>query len=327
MSERNIGQMIEMLRESSEERPDFERKSQEIINNLKQERVDNFIKAFCLAKLAPKKRKILGGWEKSYESKIDDVAESLDDESHEYYIDMKTILTRGTRLYKKIFPKSNLKNIYSAYLDGEITVPKIDELRLIHESKYENILIIPGQPSVHEMLGLFLNLIPDIGIQSELPDQNNISSTIRPTNYYTIAVKSNVPEVSVDRKFTARDGLQEYTNFISRIRDDLTSKSLAAENIKMRGLTLQEYLFMQIAYYKEHSNKYKYDLLDEKIMQDTKNRSVLLGSWYRDAGFLTVSCKKKLAQNGSSLELDTDRHADKSYYPWLAIAVDEVEGL
>lgn len=58
MSERNIEQMMEMLRESGEERPDFERKSQEIINNFKDKKIQQFLAVFCLATQSPPKKRM-----------------------------------------------------------------------------------------------------------------------------------------------------------------------------------------------------------------------------------------------------------------------------
>lgn len=326
MSEFNVEHMMDNLERN--ERPDYDEKADEVIENLRADHISKFLNVYCAIKLSPTRR--FFDKNKKLEEKLRKLAKETFDESEFYYLGSLEIILKSNHEFYDQFSKptnrpSELKPIYQAYIDGEIILPSQEELSIAIKEDYSRMLIIPGQVDdvfILAELERKLRTIDATYGQNLLIDKNDkLISDDRPKSYYTIGLENGLSSSNNDYKFPPSTSPDKYKKIIDMNQDVIVNGERNTDMAEVRGLTLKEYIIMQLFHIKvAQDNKLisrDINLLDKTI----DKRAVLLGSRIinegRHLGYLSA-----FFSNDRTLWIDTDRVLDREYHPWLSIGFD-----
>lgn len=329
MSERNIEQMMKMLRESGEGRPDFEKKTQEVIDNLENEEAKKFLKVFAAIELAEQDQQADFDSTGDLSARLHDLAyERLKEDHYEYFDRMTVELTKAARIYGQ-YLRIDGKSVYENFIDEDVRLPTIKQFEKCITSGFDQFLLIPKIKfeNIESRLeaglgliegGLFFPLNIDTGKHQGDAHCEIIALQRFITNAADgIGNKSGSNDLADKKHFEWRRAVNEHLV----LGQD--------ETMSLQGLTLKEYFMMQLVHLNEqvkvnHGMAHppsKIQLLDN--VPDQK-AAILTESWSsrdNNGEFLSV----RWDQTTRQLIINPPFPGKITYFPWYAIHFDKIK--
>lgn len=330
---KNLGEMMEELENGRINSPDFAEQSLELKNHFQNQRLQEFIRVFAAINNESIKGNInLFKQAELTAGLLNIVKQEQIDEPNLvllFEIIRRTMSNTQKTLDKYLRTEDYSKlNIYQSYLNEEFKLPSYAEMIIAQGKGYTKLIIHPGQLTEN---GPFVGGIDRDLRQHECnlrikekPGDVEIEEDERPNQFYAFMMEDLA---------AAQDGPMEMKQFIlnfDQMRDMLKSHDYVMlsinqkrrDNLKLRGLTLNEYLFMQMC----HSVEYAKDEKAEtpNYLDTTREDTALL------LGSKLISGDKNVGYLGANFN-STNKHLIISFdlegkvggfKPWVALSFD-----
>lgn len=337
MNEPNVEQMMEMLRESGEVRQGLDQKSEEIKENFRQKKVDDFLRVLAAIKQSPdfaRRRKFLGKYKVDkapvYEQFYSLAKESLDPSEYAYLMEMAIYLEKSADLFSEYFNKDSglhLKPIFQALIDGEITLPTIKEFTAFKSNEWQrwDWCVIPGQLDTSSIMFVLDRKLDSIHAKLENNgdiDWVEVVNDDRPNQYYMIAIDkiSNSITRALYDPATSPD---TYQADLQNMQDEFRNGIDGIGRAKLRGLTQAEYAVLQIE--EIRTQIVKYDILPQEVnLYDSAltGRTVLLGNKKISDGKVKGYVTAWWSDTNRILHFGNENIKSLSYSPRLSMGFD-----
>lgn len=326
----NLSAMMEDLESGRKNRPDFAEQSLELKDHFQNQRLQEFIRVLSAINNETIKGNINLFKQAELKAGLLNIVkkEELDEPD---LVELFQMIQRSMSIAQEVLDKylrtedySKL-NVYKSYLDEKFELPSYGEMNFARSKGFNKLIIHPGQLTENgPFVGGIDRDLRQYGCNlwiKEKPDDVEIDEDERLNQFYAFMMEDLA---------TAQDGPMEMKQFIlnfDQMRLMLKSHDYVTlsinqkrrDNMKLRGLTLNEYLFMQMCHSLESAkdeNQEKPNYLDTG-WDDT---ALLLGSKLRigdtNVGYLGANF------NSTNKHLIFDFYLEGKvggFKPWIAL--------
>lgn len=316
-----VGQMIDDL-ERDDKRLDYEKKTQEVIDNLENEEVTRFLKTHAAIEHSATTSNLS---DKLYELAI----QRLQENSFELFERMSIELDKAHRVQREYLRHAG-KSVYEQFIDGEIVLPTLSQFEKCIEADFDNFMIIPQEIDIDYILLRFGDGLKAISGKFSMPLYIEASSLPGSASHGVIALQRDTESAS--KGVGAKSGAsnprdKRYFDWRKEVDGHVVLNQ--DETMHLQGLSFKEYIMMQFIYLNEQLEINKgltYPLSGIELLdREHDSAAILTGSWREDLNgsfydFITARwnmVERELRINGPSDNTD--------YFPWYAIHFDKIK--
>lgn len=293
----------------------FEKKSSELIKNLENERIIQFVKVFCaiehnaaLGTIAEEKRtKLLMDLMKILNEISYDESGMFDRYCEGFYKTDETL--------KKYFPGAyeNQDDIFKHYLDEKIPMPDISQMEFAINRGFGKLIFMPGKKNIPN-IKITSHELPFISIRGKM-----LESYEYPEFFFPLALSDESNPFMISDGFSFNN--EKFNG--DRVRElfQKSQEKICEENnlgIDLQGFSFREYLFMQMSHNANiNPNLYTPDYLPQLFLDEfTLNKYALIFEDKLKNGFILARYESGKNQFRFERAYDTGVF---TCAPWLAL--------